>query len=379
MGFLIATCQTYISEITSPKIRGPLLGLYTFMSTVGQIISITIIFKRVAILDISSFEVPFATQWIFSGLCMVAAIIIPESPVYLLSKSRVEAAEAAYRRLHGSNVDSHAAIRRLWATVEHEQEIARNAKSVSFFDCFKGIDMRRTRIILILNAIPQFCGIAIIANGTYYMELCGMNATESFQLAEIGIGLLMASTVISWFAISTIGRRLIIIVSPAVVGLLYMGMGIAGTFPVTGKSAWGVGVMLILVCFSYGCGLGTAFPVTATEVSSVRLRAKSSGLGFFMNAFSAWVFAFVSPYLYSPGAGNAKLGAKTGFVFMGLSFLASIIAYFVVPETKGLSFSQIDYLFENKTRAQDFLKPESLAGFAEIPDSKVDLDNEEAV
>lgn len=32
MGFLVATCQTYISEIASPKIRGPLLGLYTFMS-----------------------------------------------------------------------------------------------------------------------------------------------------------------------------------------------------------------------------------------------------------------------------------------------------------------------------------------------------------
>lgn len=169
---------------------------------------------------------------------MIAAIVIPESPVYLLSKSRVEAAEASYRRLHGPHVDSHAAISRLWATVEHEQDIAKNAKSVGFLDCFKGIDVRRTRIILILNAIPQFCGIAVIANGTYYMELCGMNATESFQLAEIGIGLLMVSTVISWFAISTIGRRLIIIMSPIMVGLLYMGMGVAGTFPVTDRTAW---------------------------------------------------------------------------------------------------------------------------------------------
>ncbi|CAK7233765.1 hypothetical protein SBRCBS47491_008722 [Sporothrix bragantina] len=271
MGFLIATCQTYISEITSPKIRGPMLGLYTFMSTVGQIISITIIFKRVAIMDISSFEIPFATQWVFSGLCMVAAVVIPESPVYLLSKSRVEAAEAAYQRLHGPNVDSHAAICRLWATVEHEQEVARNAKSIGFLDCFKGTDMRRTRIILILNAIPQFCGIAIIANGTYYMELCGMSATESFQLAEIGIGLLMTSTVISWFAISTIGRRFIIIASPIVVGLLYMGMGIAGTFSVTDQSAWAVGIMLILT------SLATELLITRLGIRTAILSATDPG------------------------------------------------------------------------------------------------------
>lgn len=138
--------------------------------------------------------------------------------------------------------------------------------------------------------------------------------------------------------------------------------------------------MLILICFFYGTGLGTAFPVTAAEVSSVRLRAKSSGLGFFMNAFSAWVFAFVSPYMYSPGAGNGNLGAKTGFVFMGLSFMASVIAYFVIPETKGLSYAQIDYLFENKTRTHDFLKPSSLLGFEGIREGKADLvDKEENV
>ncbi|CZT46898.1 uncharacterized protein RSE6_07405 [Rhynchosporium secalis] len=62
-------------------------------------------------------------------------------------------------------------------------------------------------------------------------------------------------------------------------------------------------------------GLGNFWPVVASEVSSSRLRAKSSRIGFIVNAFGNGVFTIVFPYLVNADAAN--LGAKIGFIFAG--------------------------------------------------------------
>lgn len=53
---------------------------------------------------------------------------------------------------------------------------------------------------------------------------------------------------------------------------------------------------------------------------------------------SGWVVGFVSPYMINPDAG--ALGGKVGFVFAGLGVPLCILFYFLMPETKGLSFEE---------------------------------------
>lgn len=43
--------------------------------------------------------------------------------------------------------------------------------------------------------------------------------------------------------------------------------------------------------------------------------------------------------MINPDAGN--LGAKVGFVFAGLGVPLCILFYFLMPETKGLSFDEV--------------------------------------
>jgi hypothetical protein len=58
-----------------------------------------------------------------------------------------------------------------------------------------------------------------------------------------------------------------------------------------------------------------------------------------MHGHSGWVIGFVTPYMINPDAGN--LGAKVGFVFFGLGVPLCIAFYFLIPETKGLSFAEV--------------------------------------
>lgn len=60
------------------------------------------------------------------------------------------------------------------------------------------------------------------------------------------------------------------------------------------------------------------------------------------NYHSGWLVGFVSPYMINPDAGD--LGAKVGFVFAGLGVPLCILFYFLMPETRGLSFEEVSYL-----------------------------------
>ena len=60
----------------------------------------------------------------------------------------------------------------------------------------------------------------------------------------------------------------------------------------------------------------------------------------------------VEPYLINPDKANLK--GKTAFVWMGTSILTIIWCVFRMPETKGITYSELDVLFEKRTPAWRF-------------------------
>ena len=77
------------------------------------------------------------------------------------------------------------------------------------------------------------------------------------------------------------------------------------------------------------------------------------------------------PYLINPDAAN--LGAKVGFIFFGLSLPLCILKYFFIPETKGISFTEMDYLFTSGVSCRRF--PEAVKQYRlETGGSSIDRD-----
>jgi hypothetical protein len=90
----------------------------------------------------------------------------------------------------------------------------------------------------------------------------------------------------------------------------------------------------------------------AAEVPSTVLRAKTLGIGFFVNAFMTWAFSLCVPYMFNADQGN--LGGKIGFVFFGFCVIGFALTWIEIPETKNITYAQIDYLFQTKTPAAKF-------------------------
>lgn len=108
----------------------------------------------------------------------------------------------------------------------------------------------------------------------------------------------------------------------------------------------------MVIVFFYGLGVGGAYPVVGAESSSVRLRAKSQGLGFLVNGFWSWAFNFFVPYMFD--AGQANLGGKMGFFFAGLCVIGALVIYLEIPEMKNRTYAELDEMFENRIPTRQF-------------------------
>lgn len=169
-------------------------------------------------------------QWGFSGLAILTAFILPESPTYLLTKGRREAAEKAYTRLHGAKADIAAGLNIIQSNIDHERAMAATAESATYADCFKGTNTRRTWIIILITTMQHFLGVSLLSNANYFLIMAGMSPTKSLQVSQIGIGLQIACTYISWFTMSWLGRRFLTLASTAGVGIVFVTMGVAGFY-----------------------------------------------------------------------------------------------------------------------------------------------------
>lgn len=106
-----------------------------------------------------------------------------------------------------------------------------------------------------------------------------------------------------------------------------------------------------MISFQTSLFLGMGYPIAA-EVSSYRLRAKTLSIGVMSQTFTAWLTQFCLPYIYNVDAGN--LGARTGFIFAGLSILLIIGTWSIVPETTGLTTEEIDKAYIEKVPSRKF-------------------------
>ncbi|TEA15273.1 MFS transporter fmqE [Colletotrichum sidae] len=345
IGMVMATSQTYMSEILPPNLRGPLLAFFPIFTLLGQLIGAAVIF---ACLNLpNGYTICFATQWPFSAIPLLIAFIIPESPTYLIRKNQDSKAYRAQVKLKAPGVAPEKTLDLIRQNIEHE----RRQTKATYVDSFRGVNLRRTLIVMFANSLPNIFGLALLSKSSYFMQQVGMAANMSVIVLILGLICGLIANISSVWVLSKVGRRKLILYTLAILTVVWTAMGVAGSWsgPVT---VWYTAVSLILVVIVAGLGVWPASHVVGAETSSLHLRSKAQGIGWFTAGANNSIFGFVLPYIFNPDKGNLK--AKTGFVYAGLCALGLLVSFLCIPEMKGRTPAEIDRMFESRLPARQF-------------------------
>ena len=225
IGMMLCTTQTYMSEVLPPALRGPVLAFFPIFTLVGQLLGAVSVFTSLGYGGDVSFRVPFASQWPFSAITIVLAWFLPESPVWLLRRGCVEKALRCQRRLRD---DADEVIEELQETLHHEGE--ENSGRLSYLECFRGVDRRRTFIVIFANLLPQIFGLKLLSLVSYFIQVVGMDADLSLIMLIVGIIAGVIANVASLWTLRSFGRRPLCISTLLVTAVFWASMGLAGCF-----------------------------------------------------------------------------------------------------------------------------------------------------
>lgn len=93
------------------------------------------------------------------------------------------------------------------------------------------------------------------------------------------------------------------------------------------------------------------------EIASVKMREYTMSYTIAWAQTTAIITTFAVPHLTS--ADGANLGAKAYLIFAGLMALVIAFVYFLVPETKGRTFAEIDELYARNVPRRQWTKAET--------------------
>jgi SP family general alpha glucoside:H+ symporter-like MFS transporter len=153
-----------------------------------------------------SFRMPFAVQWAWPVPLFLILLFAPESPWWLVRKGKIAQAHISARRLTpaATKERSKETVSSMIRTNQLEKDVS---SGTSFFDCFRGTDLRRTEISMITWTCQIMCGLQFANYSTYFFQQAGLDTSNSFSMTIGLYGAAFVGTLLSWWLITILGRR----------------------------------------------------------------------------------------------------------------------------------------------------------------------------
>lgn len=327
-GASLSIIPTYMSEVAAPEIRGTLGALIAIPFPVGAVF-ITLIGSYV---DIQTMSI---VCFVFPILLWSTFSFMPESPYYLLMRSRIkDASEALMILRRKRNVEKELSC--LTADVNRQM-----SETGSYKDLFT-ISSNRSAFILVslVRVFQQYTGVSAFM--AYYQILIRQATNLSPVMGSVA--LLVIQIVMNWISyyfVDKLGRKVIMLTSATLTMLVLLTMAIFFTLKdyldvdMTGLDWFPLAAMAVFVT-TFSLGLGVVAAIFISEIYSASIKSKALGLGSVVFAVSM----MSSTKLYQYFADHFSM-AVPFYAFAFATFLNVLFTYFFLPETKGKTLEEI--------------------------------------
>ncbi|KAG6208990.1 hypothetical protein E4U35_007804 [Claviceps purpurea] len=374
VGFESAVVILYMSEICPRKVRGALVAGYQFCITIGIMLASIVVYATKDIDNTGAYRIPIAIQFPWALILGIGLLFLPDSPRYFVKKGKIQQAINALSRVRGQPPNSEyvqSEIAEIVANEEYERALIPSTTWFgSWANCFKGSvfsaksNLRRTILGTSLQMMQQWTGVNFIFYySTPFLKSTGA-ISNTFLISLIFTLVNVCSTPLSFWTVERFGRRTILIagafgmlVCQFLVAIIGVTVGFNHTHPdpadptnslADNISAVNAQIAFIAIfIFWFASTWGPGAWIVIGEIFPLPIRSRGVGLSTASNWLWNTIIAVITPYMVGEKRGNLK--SSVFFIWGGLCTCAFIYAYFLIPETKGLSLEQVDKMMEETT------------------------------
>ncbi|XP_076250000.1 facilitated trehalose transporter Tret1-like isoform X3 [Rhynchophorus ferrugineus] len=326
----------YIAEIADKKIRGFLAGVIYVMMLVGILV----------VYAVAPYT-PFYTSSIIGSAFVVIQLIsfpfMPDSPYYLLSKSKDEKARRHLMRLRThDDVDKeyeeiNAAVKRQRSERGRPQDLVIS----------KG-NRKALIIMVVLNAAQHFSSISVMLMNLHSILKEAESEYVSYEVAGIMFSafMLIAATIAD-VIVDKFGRKGLLISSSLLSGLSLLVLAIYFTLKNTGYEVGGISwipiaaVMVYAAVFKFGLGI---IPIVMT---AELFPAKVKAMGMTLADFSYLFFGLLSVEMYQRLIDVYYLDLPF-YIFASTTLITAVFSWLYIPETKGKTLDEIQFILKGE-------------------------------
>ena len=355
IGIASVIAPAYIAEISPRQLRGRLGSLQQLAITVGifaALLSDTL-FANAAGTARAEFWLGLeAWRWMFlvgvvpAVVYGVIAVLLPESPRFLILKNRDDDVRKVFARIWPGD-DVERAIRDMRDAIEMDDIGSQKG-------ALRGNRLGLKPIIwigIILSIFQQFVGINVIFYySTTLWRSVGFQEKDSFVISVITAVTNIAVTFVAIALVDRVGRRPILLFGSAgmTLSLAVMALAFSQADIVKGApslpGAWGPVALVAANVFvvSFGASWGPVVWVLLGEIFPTRIRARALGVA----AAAQWIANFLVTVSFPPLA-EISLVLTYG-LYAAFALLSFLFVMRFIPETNGMSLEEANTLLPPK-------------------------------
>jgi len=345
----------YISEISVARYRGTLVTLYQLAITIGFVGAYLVNYgiskygvglKETGVTGGFWWKIMVAENWrgmlgsetVPALLFFIALFIIPESPRWLVLKSKEGTAQRTFGKIYG--------VMEAKNQVSDLKNLIQSEKESNWRILFQPGFRVAMFIGVSLAILGQFMGVnAVLYYGPSIFQQTGLSEGDSL-LYQVIIGFVnFGSTVLAMAVIDKIGRKKLVYygVSGMLVTLILIGF-----YFIVNKTANvipPITLLILIILYIFFCAISIC--VVIWVLLSEMYPAKVRGLAMSAAGFSLWIGTYLigqlTPWLMTT---LSSAGVFWLFAVMCLPYL--YIVWKLVPETTGKSLEDIERMWLKK-------------------------------
>ena len=350
VGAASMTSPMYIAEISPARIRGRMVSVNQFAIITGMLVVYFVNYfitlygqaaDKLTSVTVATegWNVLYGWRWMFGSESLPALVLlvllffVPESPRWLTGKGHVDKARHILTRVDGPD---HATreMAEIQTALAQEPTTTRQLFSSG---------LRLALLIgVVLAVLQQVTGINVFL---YYapeiFKTVAGSGVDVAMLQTVVVGAVnLGFTVLAIWLVDKVGRKPLMIIGAAGMGVSLAAIGIAAWF--NQLSAWIlVFILSYIACFALSVG-----PVTWVILSEI-FPTKIRGRAMAVAVFCLWVANLIVSQTFPMLDDNAWLVEKFnhGFPFLVYAAFAVVLVLFMiiyVPETKGKTLEAIE-------------------------------------